>query len=340
MTLQVVQQDLTKQVADTIVQLFEIDASAPEIGGTVMYFCNQNEANGSSISWKGQVYTPFPIEMSEVEYLGKGASNRPKLAFGNINGFFSALNVTYQDLLGAKVTRHRVLSKYLDGHASANTGAGLPDDVFFIDMKNSETKQSVIYELASFYDLDGLMLPLLKVNSDSCVVRYRGPECSFTAPPTLTALTAGMAVTVGAVYLANNRTYVCIAAGNASGSAPGSLTNTTVNARFTDGSASFAYRPLMTDGQGTPLTTLRDRGLYYPPASDYIVGDYVYQLYDGIRLYSVCIANGGVGQIANPFFWTRDVCNKRLGTGCKARFGDNNPLPYLAFPGASRMPYG
>lgn len=279
MTLQVVQQDLTKQAADHIVQLFEIDASAPEIGGTIMYFCNQNEANGTSISWKGQVYTPFPIEMSEVEYLGKGASNRPKLGLGNVNGFFSALNVTYQDLLGAKVTRHRVLSKYLDGHASANTGAGLPDDVFFIDMKNSETKQSVIYELASFYDLDGLMLPLLKVNSDSCVVRYRGTECGYT----------------GAV---------------------------------------------MTDGQGTVLTTLRDRGLYAAAASDYIIGDYVYQLFDGIRLYSVCVNNGGVGAIGNPFFWTRDVCNKRLGTGCKARFGVNNPLPYLAFPGASRMPYG
>lgn len=338
MTLQIAQQELTNQAADQIVYLYELDLSPPEIGGAIMYLCNQTEPTGAPISWKGQSYTAFPIAMSEVEYLGKGASPRPKLSVANINGFFSALNLTYQDLIGVKVTRHRVMQKYLDGHSSANTGAALPDDIYWIDVKNNEDRQSVTYELASVYDLDGLMLPLLKVNSNSCVVRYRGAECGFTTP-TVTALTASMAVTKGNYYLANNRTYACIASGTASASAPGSLVSTALNVTFTDGTAQFAYRPLMTDLQGNPLTTLRDRGAYASATANYIIGDYVYQIFGTIRQYYVCIQNGYVAAITNPAVWTRDVCSKRLGSGCQLRFGPNNVLPYLAFPGTTRMPY-
>lgn len=38
----------------------------------------------------------------------------PKLSVGNIDGSISALCLTYQDLLGSKVTFHRTFGKYLD----------------------------------------------------------------------------------------------------------------------------------------------------------------------------------------------------------------------------------
>jgi len=183
MTLLSVNQDLTKQTADALIHLFEIDASAPEIGGELIYLSPQIETNGGAVTWRGQTYQPYPISMDDVEYEGKGMANRPRLSIGNVNGFFSAYNLTYQDMLGAKVTRRRVLSKYLDGHPSANTSGGLPDDVFYIDMKVGENKNVVTYELGSAYDLDGLKLPIPRVNSNFCVVKYRSARCGWVGIP-------------------------------------------------------------------------------------------------------------------------------------------------------------
>lgn len=281
MTLQIVNKDVLASQADMLISLFEIDSSAPEIGGTVMRFCNEVDSGGASVVWKSLSYSPYPIQMSEVETEGKGLSNRPKLALGNVNGFFSAVNVTTQDMLGAKVTRRRVLTKYLDGHGSANTSAGLPEDIFFIDQKVSENRQQVVYELCSVYDLDGIMLPTVRVNSSACAVRYRGPECGYTG---------------------------------------------TVN---------------LSDKLGNPITGLRDRGMYAPAASDYLIGDVVYQLFGTVRVYYICKVNSTVGTINQPAYWTMDVCNKRLISGCKLRFSPgsaNNPMPFLAFPGTTKLP--
>lgn len=218
MTLQIVQNSFTASAAEPLVELFEIDASAAEIGAAVLRFSNQLDTAGP-IVWKGLTYPAFPIEMSAVELEGRGVSNRPRLSLGNINGFFSALNVTYQDLLGAKVTRRRVLAKYLDGHGSANTSAGLPEDVYFIDQKVSESSSHVVYDLAGVYELEGIKLPLLRVNAYSCVVRYRGPECSYTGTSIMTTSTGipltvlrdrGLYAPAAADYLIGDAVYVLV----------------------------------------------------------------------------------------------------------------------------------
>jgi lambda family phage minor tail protein L len=180
--IQGVAQDLSSLTRDALVELIEIDASSPKIGGGVLRFTNYQQTSGAPLVWKGLSYEPYPVILEEIEYVGKGVSSRPTLRVANLTGIFTALCIQYEDMLGAKVTRRRVLSKYLDGQPFANQAAGLPEDVWYIERKLSEDFETVSFELSSPMDLDNVMIPFMRVNASHCQVReYRGAECGYTA---------------------------------------------------------------------------------------------------------------------------------------------------------------
>jgi lambda family phage minor tail protein L len=99
---------------------------------------------------------------------------------------------------------------------------------------------------------------------------------------------------------------------------------------------SYAGAPV-TDEKGVALAPLTDRGAH-DDATTYALGDYTYTLIGGIRLYYVSLANGNNAPLTDKTKWTRDMCTKRLTSGCKAHFGANNPLPFGGFPGTARLP--
>ena len=75
------------------------------------------------IVWQGLTYEAMPIETEGFEKVGRGTSPRPTLRIANVSGLLSTLCEEFEDLIGAKLTRKLVLSKYLD---AINFAAGNP----------------------------------------------------------------------------------------------------------------------------------------------------------------------------------------------------------------------
>ena len=150
-----------------------------------------NGINGS-IYWQGVEYLPFPIQSSGFESKGDGSLPRPKLAVSNQDFFVSNLIRRYSNLVGAKVVRKRTFVKFLDNrnfsenlnpYGSADSTAGLEDQVFFILRRSSESRAIVEFELASPLELDNVTFPKRTVMARYCGFHYRGNGCRYAGPP-------------------------------------------------------------------------------------------------------------------------------------------------------------
>lgn len=176
--------DLYRLNADRLVELFELDATS--LGGSISRFHNGANELGTDVVWQGNTYYRFPIEASGFAFSGKGQLPRPVLRVANVNGLIGALVGTYNDLVGAKLTRRRTLVKYLDAvnfvggvNATADPTAALPDDVYYIDRKATENKVLIEFELAASFDLNGVQLPRRQIIQNVCAWKYRSAECGY-----------------------------------------------------------------------------------------------------------------------------------------------------------------
>lgn len=182
-------QDIRTLAPGSLVELFELDATA--LGGVVTRFHVGTNGLMQPVVWQGNTYNPLPAEASGFEFNGKGQLPRPTIKVANIGGTLGALVAQYDDLLGAKVTRRRTLSKYLDAvnfpggvNPTADPTAAFPDDVFFVDRKAAENKVFIQFELAASFDVAGVMLPRRTVSQGVCPWAYRVSDqasaCSYT----------------------------------------------------------------------------------------------------------------------------------------------------------------
>lgn len=171
-----------------VIELFVLDATA--LGGTISRFHAGRNVLEAAVVWQGETYTPFPIEASGFERNARGTLPRPKLVVANANGIIGLLVHTYDDLVGAQVTRKRTLGKYLDAvnfvggvNADADPTAGWLDEVWYIDRKSAETKSTIEFELAAPWDVAGIVLPRRPVIANVCawlaIGGYRGAQCGY-----------------------------------------------------------------------------------------------------------------------------------------------------------------
>lgn len=170
------------------IELFEFDATG--IGGDLVRFHAHLQAEG--IWWQGEEYLPWPIQ---VEGLGmdSGQPSQPKLGVSNINGSITALCLLYDDLVGAKLTVRRTLSKYLDsinfpdGNPDADPTQEMPLEVWYVERKAAETPEIVEFELSSALDFNGVTLPRRRIIATRCgwlsIGGYRGPYCGYSGGP-------------------------------------------------------------------------------------------------------------------------------------------------------------
>ena len=104
--------EIQKLEPSAIIELFEMDATA--FGGDLLRFHAGTNGLRQNLVWQGNAYTAFPIKASGFDMSGNGQLPRPKLQVANVTGAITLLVLTYDDLLGAKVTRKRTMAKYLD----------------------------------------------------------------------------------------------------------------------------------------------------------------------------------------------------------------------------------
>ena len=185
MTSQAITSEIQKLAPSAVIELFVLDLSLFN-EGVVRFHAGTNELC-RQVVWQGNIYEPFPIQAEGFEFNGNGQVPRPKLKVANVTGSITALILSYQDLVGAKVTRKRTLLKYLDAvnfasgaNSTADPSAEFAEDVYFIDRKSRETRDVVEFELAAAFDLEGVSLPRRQIVQNVCPWQYRGAECGYT----------------------------------------------------------------------------------------------------------------------------------------------------------------
>jgi lambda family phage minor tail protein L len=181
-------EDLAAIAPSAIIELFEMTLDSTLHGSTDTYRwhngCNANVSG--NVVWNGNSYVRLPIKADGFEYSNTGTLPRPTLTIANLDGVMTTLlllvNVTTagNDLGGATVKRIRTLKKYLDGEAAADPHAKFPDEIWYVDRKANESRDSVTFELASKFDLAGVMIPKRQIIANICQWQYRSTECGYT----------------------------------------------------------------------------------------------------------------------------------------------------------------
>jgi len=183
-----VYEELSLLAPNAIIELFqlELDSTLHGTSDTYYFHAGVNANVTGNITWNGEEYVRLPVQAEGFEYANGGTLPRPTLTVSNLGGEISALlllanDVTPgNDLGGAKVTRIRTLKKFLDGEPSADIHAKFPDEIWYVDRKSAETRDVVQWELASKFDLAGMMIPKRQLIANVCQWQYRSAECSYT----------------------------------------------------------------------------------------------------------------------------------------------------------------
>jgi len=156
-----------------IIELFTLQLDNSLHGANTIYRFHSGSnlnANGK-IVWAGNEYLRFPIQVTGFAFQ-KGQLPRPKIVISNATGLISAIllsvneTTTGNDLTGATVTRIRTLAKFIDAvnfadgtNATADPNAEFPQEIYSIDRKSAENRETVEFELAAPTDLAGVRIP-------------------------------------------------------------------------------------------------------------------------------------------------------------------------------------
>jgi len=183
-----VYQDVSSFAPNAIIELFELELDQNLHGSNDTYYFHAgvNANVTGNIIWNNNVYIRLPIQAEGFDYSSSGTLPRPTLTVSNLGGEISALLLLANaitpgnDLGAAEVRRIRTLKKYLDGEPAADPYAKFPDEIWYVDRKAAETRDIVQWELASKFDLPGMMLPKRQIIANICQWQYRSAECSYT----------------------------------------------------------------------------------------------------------------------------------------------------------------
>lgn len=181
-----------------IIELYELHL-VQELHGSseIFYFhagVNKKLPSGD-VYWRGNPYSPLPIEVDGFEYSGNGQLPRPTVRISNLLGSISALLLSVNeitvgnDLTGAKFVRIRTMSRFLDSknftgdvnpYGTPDPTAEMPQEIYYVDRKSNENQSVVEFELAAVFDLAGVRAPKRQCIANICQWQYRGPECGYT----------------------------------------------------------------------------------------------------------------------------------------------------------------
>ena len=339
-----IQSEASSLSPSTLITLFEIDIStiARDTGvitsgdlansDSIWIFRFHNNAFllNKSIYWQGKEYIAAPIQAEGFEINSAETTPTPRLKITTNSQGVESLALLKRkifemgELVGAKVTRIRTFLKYLDRQNfpsssiapigfSPDSNAEFPRDVFYVDRKSNEDKFSIEYTLATLMDVEGVMLPLRMVTSNTCTFMYRGDGCCYEYSSRRS----------GAVHGATNPLP--------------ELAPPIANERD----------EIITSALSIDSTT--DRGEWMPNTT-YWKGDSIYVEKNGVKYYFVCRENNPIYPPPNQKSWEKDVCSKTM-RGCDLRWGANGSVflgrnaaglakGYLrmgAFPGVNKV---
>lgn len=168
-----------------VIDLFTLDISAILPTGStdqaIYRFCNWTQVNGNDVVYDANTYTAMPMQANGFELNTSGKLERPSIIFANVGLAITTLTNTYNDLVGAKVSRIRTLTTYLDGTPGADPNAYWGPDEWVVEQKTNENKLSITFQLAVPFDLEGRSLPGRRLLREQCQWVYRSDiGCHYT----------------------------------------------------------------------------------------------------------------------------------------------------------------
>ena len=189
-----VYEELSVLAPSAIIEMFELHLDATLHGSSDVYRWHSgvNDQVTSNLIWNGNTYTRIPIQAEGFEFRNTGTLPRPTLTVANTDSSVTAVLLLVNaitignDLAGAELRRIRTLKKFLDaanfaaGNANADPYASMPEERYYIDRKTSESREAVVFELASKFDLAGQKIPKRQCIANVCQWEYRSSECSYT----------------------------------------------------------------------------------------------------------------------------------------------------------------
>ena len=183
---EVVEQAQKQEIDSSIVVLWELQLKNDEYA----HFFSGLEADLSTVQFRDREdsstinsYTVLPLEAEGFEVQSDGPAQRPTISFANVlSTFGDALQLsdgtvlTNKDLLGKKLYRRRTLYKYCYGQSgdSPDRSIEYPIQMYFVDRIADETPEIITFELASGFDLAGIMTPRRVITGNSCSWVYTG----------------------------------------------------------------------------------------------------------------------------------------------------------------------
>lgn len=169
-----------------LIILFELDLTPIGEADLFRFHAGVNEKM-APVVWRGEEYLPMPIKASGYETNSQGTLPRPKVQIANADGIMSALVLSYDDLIGCRLTRRRTYARYLDavnfveGNPQADPEVEFPPDTFYVNRLLSDVPEELTeFELAPLTEVQGIKAPRRQVIGDTCSFRYRDPDtCQY-----------------------------------------------------------------------------------------------------------------------------------------------------------------
>lgn len=348
-------QQVTKEVhslsPSSICVLFEIDLSkikqnlnlgTNDIAPDTLRFHNMEVLGDKRIYFRGETYHALPVLMEGFELSSGSTLPRPTISFSSLKGLLdeAAGNEYYQslkravleldNLIGAKVTRIRTFSRFLDasnnieeaGDFTGSVNPEFPKEIYYVQRKVSEDKNGIQLELSSVLDLENFQLPGRLCVSNRCPWIYRGEGCCYEFRDLKDDDLHGSAEHLPdfAPPIANDEDK------NLTGIITGSNGESLYDPFAVKATDVMEYDPDRKNAQGAPL--------------GYNTADVVYVASnnDNVKYYYVAKVTVPAGT-APPHsdFWEADRCSKSL-KGCKFRWGKAGAAKNAHPDGGSNLP--
>ncbi|OVZ99012.1 phage minor tail protein L [Yersinia frederiksenii] len=171
---------------EAIIDLYEVDFTF--LGGDILRFHAGMNGLREPVVWQGYTYQPYPVSVTGFEMKANGTSSRPKMVFANLTGLITGINHSFNDALGAIVTRREVMESSLDevNFVDGNPQADPTNETvsrWIIEQMNEHQKEFVSYTLALPSETDGALIPARVILADVCPWRYRSANCSYNGGP-------------------------------------------------------------------------------------------------------------------------------------------------------------
>lgn len=361
--------------------LIATDASTQELG-TLLYFYDIEISSSvtlryhsglftslATVTWYdynspyNQVsYSAMPIKGLGQHRTSMGSPERPSLSIGILATTFSSdlasANIyNFGDLLGKKVTIRTTLEKYITG-GSLDSGSGsapieFPKVTFLIESIAQLDRETIVYELTSPFDTQGITIPHRKATANLCSWIYKGANianvgseysaCYWPVEGSWNIESGGVLIDCSVYFNAEDEPVIGSDVTFTTYSS-GAITKNTLYKTVTsevrinaDGSTStvnvnnYWQARLDSSSPGTPSSTnasfrrVRVYQTYSSSATYYVYkdtqhNDYVRATDGSNKIWKAGTTIQGESPGFNAFWSNGDVCGKKLNS-CAVRYG-------------------